>query len=284
MFTLEVTNEYDQTLSLTQNPAYSIKSISGLDPPEASINKTKLANSDGSEFNSAFLNDRQIIITMAIESPAELNRNNLYTYLKSKKKVKIHYKNGIRDVYTEGIIQKVDVSFFEKKEIAQITIDCVNPYFLNEEDSNADISAVQALFEFPFMISEPIPFSEIEAAEPVQVINKGNDQTGVIITLTAYRHSVAGNISITNLNNNMTFKINRGISAGDQIVVNSIRGEKSLYYISNGVKTNILNSMDRTSQWIVLEPGINRIVIEESHSEEAEITAEITFTPKYQGV
>ena len=82
----------------------------------------------------------------------------------------------------------------------------------------------------------------------------------------------------------MTFKINRGISAGDQIVVDSIRGEKSLYYVSNGVRTNILNSMDRTSQWIVLEPGTNRIVIEEAHSDEAEITAEITFTPKYQGV
>ena len=71
MYELKVTNEYDQTLQLTQNPNYTIKEVSGLDPPEAIINKTRNANTDGSEFNSSYLNDRQIIITMTIEAPAE---------------------------------------------------------------------------------------------------------------------------------------------------------------------------------------------------------------------
>ena len=85
MYELKVTNEYDQTLQLTQNPNYTIKEVSGLDPPEAIINKTRNANTDGSEFNSSYLNDRQIIITMTIEAPAEENRNNLYIYFRSKK-------------------------------------------------------------------------------------------------------------------------------------------------------------------------------------------------------
>ena len=84
MFTLIARNQYGQQLELTHNDAYSIKSIDGLDPPEAVINTTHNAGLDGSVYNSAYMSDRVITITLAIEGPAEENRINLYKYFKSK--------------------------------------------------------------------------------------------------------------------------------------------------------------------------------------------------------
>lgn len=285
MYKLKVTNEYDQTLQLTQNPNYTIKEVSGLDPPEAIINKTRNANTDGSEFNSSYLNDRQIIITMTIEAPAEENRNNLYIYFRSKKAVKIAYKNGIRDVFAKGIVKDIDVQFFAKKQIAQITIDCMNPYFLENEDASGDISATQQLFEFPFAIEEPIPFSEISTTEPIEVVNEGNDPTGVIITITPISsRSIYGPIYVKNITNGLTFKINLILHQGESLIIDSIKGEKSVKKIDGSTETNVINEMNRTSEWIELIPGINRLLITEGTTGIPQINASISFTPKYQGV
>lgn len=285
MYELKVTNEYDQTLQLTQNPNYTIKEVSGLDPPEAIINKTRNANTDGSEFNSSYLNDRQIIITMTIEAPAEENRNNLYIYFRSKKAVKIAYKNGIRDVFAKGIVKDIDVQFFAKKQVAQITIDCMNPYFLENEDASGDISATQQLFEFPFAIEEPIPFSEISTTEPIEVVNEGNDPTGVIITITPISsRSIYGPIYVKNLTNGLTFKINLILHQGESLIIDSIKGEKSVKKIDGSTETNVINEMNRISEWIELIPGINRLLITEGTTGIPQINASISFTPKYQGV
>ena len=77
MYTLIAQNKYGEQLELTRNEAYVIESIEGLDPPDAVINTTRNANTDGSVFNSSYVDNRQITITMAINGPAEANRINL---------------------------------------------------------------------------------------------------------------------------------------------------------------------------------------------------------------
>ena len=86
MFTLIAENKYGEQLELTHSEAYVITNIDGIDPPEAVINSTRNAGADGSVFNSAYVDNRVITITLAINAPAELNRINLYKYFKSKQK------------------------------------------------------------------------------------------------------------------------------------------------------------------------------------------------------
>lgn len=152
MYTLIVENAYNEQLELTHNDAYVITSIDGLDPPDATINTTKNANSDGSVFNSSYLNDRQIIITMAINSPAELNRIALYQYFKTKMPLTLHYQNASRNVYINGYVQQMNIGFFDKKQIAQIIIVCPNPYFMDMATQSEVLSDVIDAFEFPFEI------------------------------------------------------------------------------------------------------------------------------------
>ena len=152
MFTLIAENKYGQQLELTHNDAYVITEIDGLDPPDATINTSKNANADGSVYNSSYINDRQIIITMAINYPAEENRINLYQYFKTKMPITLYYQNDSRDVYIQGYVQNMQIGFFDKKQIAQITILCPKPLFNDVNDDTSKLSQIADLFEFPFSI------------------------------------------------------------------------------------------------------------------------------------
>lgn len=154
MYTLIAENKYGQQMELTHNEAYVIESIDGIDPPDVVINTTRNANADGSVFNSAYVDNRQIIITLAINGPAEANRIQLYTYFKNKYPVKLYYQNGTRDVYINGYVKKVQIEYFQKKQIAQITIICPDPFFKGVSNEVIEFSSVESLFEFPFSIEE----------------------------------------------------------------------------------------------------------------------------------
>lgn len=152
MYTLIAENKYGQQIELTDNEAYVIMSIEGLAPPDATINTSKNANADGSVYNSSYVNDRQIIITMAINYPAEDNRIALYTYFKTKMPITLYYENDTRDVYINGYVQNFTVDHFAKKQIAQITIQCPKPLFKDVDDNSQTLSQVVSLFQFPFAI------------------------------------------------------------------------------------------------------------------------------------
>lgn len=153
MYTLIAQNKYGQQIELTDNPDYTITSIEGLNPPEAVINTSRNANTDGSVYNSSYVGDRQIIITMAINYPAEVNRINLYTYFKTKMPITLFYANDTRNVYIQGYVKAFTVDFFAKKQVAQITIECPKPFFSDVDNDSQILSQVASLFEFPFEIN-----------------------------------------------------------------------------------------------------------------------------------
>lgn len=114
MYTLIAENKYGEQLEITNNPRYVITDIDGLYPPEGVINTTQVANMDGSVFNSSHINDRVITITMAINGPAEANRLLLYRYFKTKYPVRFYYKNGVRDVYIDGMCRNFQLNILRK--------------------------------------------------------------------------------------------------------------------------------------------------------------------------
>lgn len=165
MYTLIAQNKYGQQMELTHNEAYVIESIEGLDPPDAVINTTRNANADGSVFNSAYVNNRQIIITLAINGPAENNRIQLYKYFKNKYPVRLYYQNNTRNVYIDGYCKNIQIGLFDKKQIAQITILCPEPFFNDVNDNITEFNSIENLFEFPFSIEESCNLLEITATD-----------------------------------------------------------------------------------------------------------------------
>lgn len=261
MYTLKAQNKYGDIIELTHNEAYVIENIIGIDPPDAVINTTRNANSDGSIFNSAYVDDRQITITMAINSPAETNRINLYKYFKNKYPVRLYYRNGTRDVYIDGYCKNIAVEFFGKKQIAQITVVCPAPFFVSTTDTRVDFSSVQELFEFPFCIETPdpdaIPFSEIILEEDRVLTNPGDVEVGVEIFIKAL--GGVTNPIIYNAETSEYMKLNVSLSAGDEVYICTKAKEKSITLTSSGVTTSLIGKLTGGSTWLLLYPGDNTL-------------------------
>lgn len=255
MYTLTAQNKYGEQLELTHNEAYVIESIEGLDPPDAVINTTRNANADGSVYNSAYVDNRQIIITLAINGPAEANRINLYKYFKAKYPVRLYYKNDTRNVYIDGFVKSMPIEFFKKKQIAQITILCPEPFFNGTNNEIVDFSSVEAQFEFPFSIEEPVEFGSISVQNELNMINNGDVETGFIIYMRA-RGSVT-NPTIYNVDTNEYIKLNITLEPGDEVYINTRKKQKTIQLTSDGETSNIIGQLVSGSTWFTLTPGDN---------------------------
>lgn len=282
MYTLTIENHKGEQLQLTQNPDYTIMSVEGLSPPTANINTAVNANFDGSTFRSSRLNERNIVIMLAIEGNVEANRINLYQYIKAKKKCTVYYQNSSRDVSIDGYVESFEIGIFEEKETAQISIICPRPYFLQVAQTILDMSMITSGFEFPFSIpQEGIEFSTLRPSGESVVQNLGDVETGAVITFHAT--GAASNPVIYNVMTGESFKVNIDMSAGDLVVIDTIAGEKSVTSIIDGVTSNIINNVERGSTWLQFESGANTMLYN-ADAYPANLQCYIAFNNKFEGV
>lgn len=283
MYTFTVENQYGQVLELTHNDAYAVKSILGLDPPDGIINTVRNAGQDGSVFNSGYMDERVITITLAINYPAEINRINLYKYFKIKYPIKIRYKNGSRNVWIIGYTQSVQIAFFDKKETAQITVRCPDPYFNDYKTTMQEMSNVLPLFEFPFDIEEqdPVEMSRIELGRE-QTISNGSD-VPIGMKVRIYASGAVVNPQIYNVRTGEFLKILDTMIIGDVIEISTMKGSKSAIRYREGVKTSMIGYFAEGSVWLQLLPGENVMAMYADVGAE-NLYIDITSTDQYEGV
>ena len=281
MYTLRAENEYGQILELTYNPAYGVKSVIGFDPPDGVINTTRNAGQDGSVFNSAYMDNRTITITLALNYPAEQNRIQLYTYFKIKKLVTLRFTNGARDVKISGYVQSMQVAYFDKKETVQITVLCPKPYLLSWESINEDLSSILALFEFPFSIETPVEMSAIEVGVQKSLLNEGDVETGMICRINAY--GAVSNPQIYDTETQEHMRLLTDMISGDLIEICTIPGQKYIRRTRNGTTASLISALSPDSIWMMLRPGDNVIsTAADSGAEYMQVSFDYTY--QYEGV
>lgn len=255
---------------------FLIKSITGLGPAKANVNTTEVSTNDGSLFNSARLSQRNIVLDMVFintvygESIEDL-RQKSYKYFPLKKSVELTIETDNRYVKTTGYVESNEPNIFSSQEGTQISIICPDPFFYSAgEDGNnvTDFYSIDPMFEFPFSnesLTEPLlVFGEIQIKTEGVITYYGDAEIGVTI----YIHAIgpANNINIYNTETREVMKIDtgklqkltgKGIVASDDIVINTSKGDKSITLIREGVSYNILNCLDKNTDWFTLAKGEN---------------------------
>lgn len=256
MYTLIVQNERGESLELTHSDAYEVVKIDGLNPPSANINTTAMAGGDGSTFNSASLNNRNIVIYLYISRDVENNRQRLYRYFRNKRKCRIFFKNANRDVYIDGRVEDVNPAIFEQKQQVQISVICEQPYFKSVKSSVYNFSWTVSAFEFPFSIEESgVEFGTSNSVSSVDIVNNGENEVGVEITLTAT--GTVLNPKIINVITGGTFALNAELQEGDKAVITTHRGNKKVTLYKDGTARNIMNTVAKNPDWFSIELGDN---------------------------
>ena len=261
MYTLKAKNKRGDILTLTNNPAYDLVSVEGLTPSTANIATSALGQLDGTKFNSARLNERNILLTIAPKSDIETNRINLYRWFSPKQQVRIYYQNETRDIYVDGYVESMEGSLFDNPQSYTISIICPSAYLIASEETVQAANYTTALFEFPFSIEESgIEISTYDSVSTVVVNNESDIETGMVIELSA-----SGDVENPKIYRRDTldnFALNFIMQAGDVIRISTIKGNKSVILTRNGTDTNIINNIAKNITWFQLEPGDNLFTYE----------------------
>lgn len=253
MFDLILQNDAGDQLTFDMNSPFTVVDLEGLNPPDAWINTDEVALIDGALFNSAKLQMRTINVAFAIELDSAKNRLAVYKVLKTKHRVKLIYTSKERNINITGYIQNIQISYWEMKQVVTVTILCPDPYLIGSDDTYSITGNIVGVFHWPAPdADESIPqivfgyFSD----DGFSVANRGDVDTGLVITLHAY-----GSIEDPKVINLMTSEyigVTYSMVAGDEIIIDTRKGNKSITLISNGVKTNIFNDLMRGSTWLQL--------------------------------
>lgn len=279
MYSLKIENTNGEIFELTHDFSdYYVTKVEGLTPPATTINTAKAGIIDGTFFNSASVEERNIVISLTINGDIEANRQKLYRIFPRKTACTVYFKNANRDVKIKGYVETIECDPFVMREKAQISIICPRPYFEDLATIYAELTATLAMFEFPFAIEEdnPIPFSEATDYPIAEIMNEGDAEAGCIISIEV-NDTIQG-IKIINTSTQQFFYLDSAFVDHDKITISTISGQMGVTRERGGTKTNILNYVGANSAWLRLAPGVNYFTytIDDGDTEDVDITFEAT--------
>lgn len=282
MFTLKIGNNRGSIYELTHNTGkYAVVGIDGLTRPPTSINTAIAGGIDGSFFNSARVERRNLVISIILRGDIETNRQALYTIFPLKSKCTIYFSNKNRDVKIEGFVETLEADLFTMQERVQVSIICPRPYWQDMNEIIDSISTTVNLFQFPFSISEPIPFAEIYNEPHAFLNNLGDSETGFTIVTTLEKN--LSTLTFTNLTTGEFFKVDYTMLEGDTFILSTIQGGLNVRIEREGSSINLLNYIGAGSSWIKLVTGLNDITYS-CGSDEADFPIAINAIWLYGGV
>lgn len=247
-----------------------ISDISGLGPAKGNISSTSLSNGDGSVYNLARLDERNIVIKIIFDpdSNIETTRQLTYKYFPVKKQIMLKIDTDNRSAYAIGYIESNEPTIFDEMESCQISIICPDPFFYSNEIIETWFYGIEPGFEFPFSnesLSEKlIEFSSIMNRKARSIYYNGDDEIG--ITINIHTLGPVGDIVIWDINTKQKITVyadklkkvtGSSLINGDDIIINSEKGNRYIRLLRAGHYTNIINCIDRYSNWFMLTKGEN---------------------------
>lgn len=275
---ITITNYLGESITIDLDELYPahglmVKSIDGLGAAKANVNTTSLATNDGTIFNSARLDQRNILLSLLFGMSPKIEdaRQRTYKFFPIKKELEFLIETDNRVAKTTGYVESNDPDIFSKEESNTISIICPFPYFYSAGENGLNTTVfygIEPLFEFIFsnesLDDDLIEFGSIENETEKTVYYDGDAEVGITITIHATGEARA--ITIYNTGTREVMKIDTekikkltgsGIIAGDDIIIETTRGQKSIQLLREGIYTNILNCLERGSDWFQLAKGDN---------------------------
>ena len=296
-----------------------VTDISGLGPAKANINQTDLVTADGGVFNSARLDSRNIVISLMFTGDIETTRNNTYKYFPIKREVELVVETDKKTLGIIGYVESNEPNIFSDQEGCSISVICPDPYFYDVGDyaiKKTIFSGIEPLFYFPFECNTDVKYefdnvqdnledyvldsTGLNVQSPKSAIVGETDYiefgeiyqnpigvvhyTGTIEIGCVIRLHFLGNVtdvSVYDITLNRMMSFTGPFKNGDDLVIDSRRGTKTVFLYRNGIMTNFLNHMSRDSEWFFLQTGDNAF----SYTYTASTSFEnVEFSVEYQNI
>ena len=166
-----------------------------------------------------------------------------------------------------------------------IALDCLNPFWREEDEQKEDIASWVAAWEFPCEIEKDNPESMIFGYRAESVIvdcyNEGDVSTGMRVRFTAL--GTVTNPILLNVDTGEFLKLNVTMQTGDVIEINTQYGSKGATLTRDGEKTDYFRYVDVDSTFMQLEIGDNNFRYD-AESGVNSMQVSIFYNKEYLGV
>lgn len=297
-----VTNNRGESLKLEltkpKESGFWIISIDGLGPVQANINTTEIVTYDGSIFNTARGTERNITMQLVFDGiDIEERRHETYRYFPIKQMVTLRIETDHRICEIDGYVESNSPTIFSSLESTDISIICPSAWFRDaSEEGNRAIHyfGIEPLFEFPFsnesLSDKLIEFGNIRQSFEEIIEYEGEVETGFTIDI----HAVGdiGDVTIYNSDTRESMTIysdklqsltGSKLKAGDDIIICTVKGQKSARLLRDAKYTNVLNCLGRDVDWFQLSQGENKFAYTTSEGSE-NLQLSINVQNLFQGV
>ena len=262
MMKLQLVTGNNEKVPLMGNPWFDITDFDGFTQGDVSMSVSNLANADGDVLTAQYVNARDVTLTLHFKDmirPEQAKRY-LLQYFKLKKEVTIELDYQDRTSRLTGTVQSIEIPRFALGIRAQISIHCSNPFWQDINEIAMAISNVIAMHHWPInpTAEEPIFMGFITDAYQTTIVNNGDVEVGMVITITADvgDEETVSNPRIMIDRTALFFEVAVDMKKNDELVINTNRGQKSVRL--NG--ENVINKIVTGSTWLQLEVGSNTIV------------------------
>jgi|GEM_PF-2266010 len=276
------------TFSLSESgidyDAFQILNIEGLDPVKATVNTTSLASVDGESLTGETVPTRNIVLTIRTNPDWNTNfqeglRKQLFDYFTPKNTVRLVFSTDeFDDVEIYGVVEGVDANPFTQEPQFVISIICPDPYFVKVTPTVITGSVVSPE-------SWPTEDIGIDGQVPVgfklKTISPSEDPGFHILGTLIVQ---VGDPSIS------TFRLDDQTDASPDFMMFVMDSRPLHKYIrlvnlTSGIFKNVLNGLEETSVWPLLQPGSNHFaVMAEGSGAIVGFGWELTYYAKYGGL
>ena len=288
-----------------ESSGFIIIKIDGIGPGKATVTKNDSKVYDGGTITSARLPSRNIKMEIQFlwVNSIEDVRHKSYKYFPLKKPLTLIFETDTRTVEIEGVVESNEPDIFSSEESTNISIICPDPYFYASGENarnRTEFSGINPMFEIPSDIgysneSLTEALTEISALYVQSergIMNYGEVDIGVVISIKPLA-IVKGILTISNvtLGQNMSFDLNKiktiteqDFHLGDELVINTLRGKKSVTLVREGKNYNALSCIDTRTDWIYLTSGENTFTYYLDGEGIEDLQFSVTNSILYEGV
>lgn len=288
-----------------ESSGFIIIKIDGIGPGKATVTKNDSKVYDGGTITSARLPSRNIKMEIQFlwVNSIEDVRHKSYKYFPLKKPITLIFETDTRTVEIEGVVESNEPDIFSSEESTNISIICPDPYFYESGEnarSKTEFSGINAVFEIPSDIgysneslTEALTeISTLYVQSERGIMNYGEVDIGVVISIKPLA-IVKGILTISNitLGQNMSFDLNKiktitenDFHLGDELVINTLRGKKSVTLVREGKNYNALSCIDTRTDWIYLTSGENTFTYYLDGEGIEDLQFSVTNSILYEGV
>lgn len=288
-----------------ESSGFIIIKIDGIGPGKATVTKNDSKVYDGGTITSARLPSRNIKMEIQFlwVNSIEDVRHKSYKYFPLKKPITLIFETDTRTVEIEGVVESNEPDIFSSEESTNISIICPDPYFYASGEnarSKTEFSGINAMFEIPSntgysneSLTEALTeISTLYVQSERGIMNHGEVDIGVVISIKPLA-IVKGILTISNvtLGQNMSFDLNKiktitenDFHLGDELVINTLRGKKSVTLVREGKNYNALSCIDTRTDWIYLTSGENTFTYYLDGEGIEDLQFSVTNSILYEGV